>query len=214
MKRILATLIVIAILSVTAFAESNVIYSGNSGHIIFEPGSKHSPTDLFTEFKSVMPGDSLTQTITIRNRASDLVKAKVFIRALGAQEDSYEFLSQLRLRVEKVEDKGSYMFDANADQSAQLTEWYYLGTIYSGGKVDINVILDVPKELDNTYADRIGYLDWEFIVEEQPTELADPKPGGDAPLIIMWSVLGLSVVSVVAVILIRKRKKEENNGEK
>ncbi len=105
-------------------ADGKVIYSGNAGSFIFEPGSKHSLTDLFPNFKGIMPGDTLMQKITLENDANNKVKVKVYIRSLGAHEDSAEFLSQLGLRVAKSSDsKMAYMFDAAANESAQLTDW-------------------------------------------------------------------------------------------
>jgi LPXTG-motif cell wall-anchored protein len=196
------------------FAEDgNVTYSGNSGYFVFAPGSDDSPTDLFPNFKDVMPGDSITQPITVRNNASNAVKVKIYMRALGAHEDSKDFLSQLRLRVEKSEGNAmAYMFDAAASETAQLTDWVCLGTLYSGGKVNLNVILDVPVELGNDYQQQIGYLDWEFKVEEYPVEPSDPKPPqtGDESQLLLWTVLMVTSLGILIFLLIPSRKKKEN----
>ena len=194
-------------------ADGNVTYSGDAGKCIFAPGSEYSPTDLFPNFKDVMPGDSLTQQITVKNDASNKVKVKIYIRSLGAHEESEEFLSQLHLRVEKSEDNTmAYMFDAAASETAQLTDWVCLGTLYSGGEVNLNVILDVPVELGNDYQDAIGYLDWEFMIEEYEIEPTDPEPPktGDESQVFLWA--GLMVTSLIMLILllfIPKRKKED-----
>ena len=194
-------------------ADGNVTYSGDAGKFIFAPGSEYSPTDLFPNFKDVMPGDSLTQQITVKNDASNKVKVKIYIRSLGAHEESEEFLSQLHLRVEKSEDNTmAYMFDAAANETAQLTDWVCLGTLYSGGEVNLNVILDVPVELDNGYQQQIGYLDWEFMIEEYEIEPGDPEPPktGDDSQIFLWA--GLMVTSLIMLILLLflpKRKKED-----
>lgn len=216
MKKCLNVLLVCLILlscAMPAFAEDgHVHYSGDAGKFIFAPGSEYSPTDLFPNFKDVMPGDSLTQTITFRNDASNKVKIKVYMRALGGHEESVEFLSQLHLRVEKSEDNTmSYMFDAAAHETAQLTEWVLLGTLYSGGEVNLNVILDVPVELDNMFQQQIGYLDWEFMIEEYEIDPDDPEPPdtGDESHMILWAgMMGLSMLLLLLLLLTRKREEK------
>lgn len=192
-------------------ADGNVTYSGDAGKFVFAPGSEHSPTDLFPNFKDVMPGDSITQPITVKNDASNKVKVKIYVRSLGAHEDSVEFLSKLHLRVEKSEENTmAYMFDAAASETAQLTEWVCLGTLYSGGEVNLNVILDVPVELDNQYQQQIGYLDWEFMIEEYEIEPTDPEPPKTGDDFQIWIWLGLMIMSLFGLmILILAWKRED-----
>ena len=217
MKKIIALLFTVVLLlssTVTVFAaDGKVTYSGNAGSFVFEPGSDHSLTDLFPNFKGVMPGDTLTQKITVKNNADNKVKVKIYIRSLGAHEDSVEFLSQLGLKVAKSSDNEmAYMFDAAANETAQLTDWVYLGTLYSGGEVNLDVTLNVPVELPNEFQNKIGYLDWEFMIEEFPVEEGDPKPPqtGDNSHMGLWFALMISSLAMLIILLVWRKKDKEN----
>ena len=217
MKKIITLLITFALLlssTMTVFAaDGKVTYSGNAGNFVFEPGGEHSLTDLFPNFKGVMPGDTLTQKITVKNNADNKVKVKIYMRSLGAHEDSVEFLSRLGLKVDKSEENEmAYMFDAAADEKAQLTDWVCLGTLYSGGEVNLDVTLDVPVELDNEFQNKIGYLDWEFMIEEFPVEPDDPQAPqtGDNSNIGLWIVIMLCSLFMIIILLFWRKKDKEN----
>lgn len=217
MKKILTlltTLLLLLTVSFTTFAaDANVTYSGDAGEFVFAPGSKYSLTDLFPNFKDVMPGDSISQKITVRNLASNKVKVKIYMRSLGAHEDgeSPDFLSQMHLRVEKSDDNTMpYMFDAAANVRAQLTEWVCLGTLYSGGEVNLDVNLDVPAEMDNNYANKVGYLDWEFMIEEFPIEDGDPQTGDNTDTV-LWAIMVVAAALLIIIWFVRRRK--ESNTE-
>lgn len=220
MKKIIALFMVCIIaLSVAlpaSAADGKVTYSGNAGSFVFEPGSDHSLTDLFPNFKGVMPGDSLTQKITVKNDADNKVKVKIYMRSLGAQEDSKEFLSQLSLKVAKSSNNEmAYMFDAAANETAQLSDWVCLGTLYSGGEVHLDVTLNVPVELENEFQNKIGELDWEFKIEEFPIESSDPQSPdtGDDFRLGLWIFIMIGSLLMIIILLVWRKKdkeKEEN----
>ena len=199
--RVVLALIMMMTVDVSASAaDGNVTYSGDAGKFIFAPGSEHSLTDLFPEFKDVMPGDTLTQKIVVKNNAKKSVK--ISMRALGAHEDSKDFLSKLNLYVEKVTD--TPLFEAPADQTAQLTEWRQIGVLAPNGEAELMVGLQVPTSLDNNYKTLIGYLDWEFMVEEIGD--GDVQTSDSATYLPWIAGIGGSVAQIVIILAVRKRK--------
>ena len=188
--------------------DGNVTYDGNAKDFIFAPGSEYSPTDLFADFKNLMPGDSVSQKITIDNDISKEVKIKIYMRSLGADQQSQEFLSQLSLTV--VQDGKTNLFDAPASETAQLTDWVYLGTLYSGGKIDLDVTVSVPITLGNDFQDAVGKLTWEFMVEELPVEATDPRPTGDnSNIYVAMTVMSVSAAALTVVLALKKKKEQE-----
>jgi len=210
MKKILSILLVAVLcltLGVPALAAgSSVTFLGHEEGFAFTPGSVYSVSDLFENFKDVMPGDSRSEEITVVNEAKNNVKIKLYMRSLGAQEGTDEFLNQMNLTVTQRGD--SILFDAPADQTAGLTEWTYLGTIYSGGEITLDVTLTVPAEMGNDFAHEIGYIDWQFMVEEFPVEPDDPAPdtGDDRQIGLYMGLMGLCGVILVVAIIGKKKK--------
>ena len=212
MKRICTLLLAMVLLlnvPMAASAESTVIYDASANKFIFTPGTENHPENLFEEFQNVMPGDVLTEEIQIRNSKANGVKIRVYLRSLGAQSESDEFLSQLHMTVKQ---RGkSILFDAPADQTAQLDDWIYLGTIYSGGVITLDVTLEVPITMGNEFQHykAIGYLDWEFKVEEHPIEDSDPKTGDPSEVFFYAGVMVISLSALLFLLLTKKKRKEE-----
>ncbi len=218
-----------AAVSFAADGTSHVTYKGKAKQFIFQPGSDYSPTDLFTNFKGVMPGDTLTQQINVKNEASKKVKVKIYMRALGPAElkdndgeqvvsadESADFLKEMRLKVEL--EKKTKLFEAPADQTAGLTNWVLLGTFHSGADVDLNVGLEVPITMGNDYQERIGALDWQFMVEEYPLDPDDPttptdndnanktKTGDDSNMLV-YGLIALVALGGAAIAIVTRRRK-------
>ena len=207
---LLLALLLVSSMSVTAFAaRSKITYNGTGKSFSIQPGSEYTATDLFDSFKDVMPGDTLTEQIQIENHRSNKVKIKVYMRSQGAQQNTDDFLSQMNLTVRQRGD--SILFDAPADMTAQLTDWTYLGTIYSGGKITLDLTLEVPITMGNEYQHNIGYIDWEFMVEELPIDPSDPTPPKTGDIILAYAaVMVISLTALVVLFLFFKRKKKKD----
>lgn len=214
MKKLIFLLLALSLLIQPVAAQGGeVTYTGDSGSFIFAPGSDHSPTDLFPDLKGLMPGDAITQRITVKNNASNKVKVKIYLRAESVHPEGADFLSQLQMTVVKADAPGNFMFDATADQTAQLTDWALLGTLYSGGEVDLLVTIRVPIELGNEYQDAMGAIDWAFKVEEFPSELVDPvtpETADPAQLGLLYTGVCVSTAALITLLpLYCKRRKNQ-----
>ena len=76
-----------AALTVPALAADAVVRrDGTSGLVIETTGSGYTDTDLFNNFKDVMPGDERTETITIKNSVNGFDYVKLYIRAVPHDE--------------------------------------------------------------------------------------------------------------------------------
>ena len=121
-----------------------------------------------------MPGDTISQKITVKNNADGNVKAEIFLRSFGADEKSEDLLSKRRMYVKKSD--GSYIFGDSAEKPFALDKPVSLGVFLSGETTDIEVILEVPFELDNSYSSSIGKIKWEFSVREMKNIQVSNEP--------------------------------------
>lgn len=186
-KTIVSFLMMLAVLmsfATTVLADSQPIqkstikFNGFTDGFEFKPGSEYTETDLFGNFKNVMPGDVLTEIITFTNSATDCDFVQLYMRAEAHDEESNQlsdkvaesetvatmsdFLAQLSM---KVWNGKELIYDASPDELDGLSENKFLGTFRSGETAELKVELTVPIELGNEYANRVGEVDWVFHVE-------------------------------------------------
>ena len=172
-------LLAVLSMSVTAFAESpSITFKGHSKGFDFQPGSDYTATDLFGNFKNVMPGDTVEETITFTNSAADCDFVNLYMRAEAHDEKENplsenvkgketlatmtDFLSKLSM---EVWNGTELIYKASPDQLGGLQSNTLLGTFRTGETGKLTVKLSVPIDLDNKYANRVGEVDWIFHVE-------------------------------------------------
>lgn len=228
MKKTLKTISALALalllllsMGATAFAESKVTYEGGAEKFVFLPGSEYSETDLFENFKGVMPGDVITQEITVQNNYTKAKKVNIYLRAVVHDEQGnplseevartedlvsmQDFLSQLTMTV-KQGDK--VLFSASPDELDGLKENVLLGAFPGKSYTKLVVELSVPIELGNEYANRVGEVDWVFTAEEVTKTV---QTGDDSDLILWAALMTLSLVTAAGVILTLNRKNKEHS---
>lgn len=205
MKRILticcALLLAMLMLSATALAEeAKVTFVNEKEKFTFAPGSEFSMTDLFPNYKIVMPGDTLEQTITVRNRSQ--MQTRIYIQAIEDVQQPYgEFLDQLHMTVKAENGK---IFDAAANEKDGLAKRRLLGVLKQKGETELTVTLEVPIELGNEHMNKLGIIPWTFIVEEIPEDTT-PHTGDWYQSALWLALAGLLVLAIVFVLLAKRR---------
>lgn len=205
-------------LSVTAFAASpSVTYEGGAEKFVFLPGSEYTDTDLFNDgFKGVMPGDTVTEQVVVQNVREGKYTVRIYMKALAHDKEKnipdddvlatetvasmQDFLHQLSLTVKQGE---KVLFDASPEQLDGLADWVLLGEFSKGGKTTLDVELNVPIDLGNEYANRIGEVDWVFKAEEIP--VVNPKTGDDSNIALYIALCGLSAAALGAALVLKKK---------
>ena len=254
-KKIVSVIVaaILTISMVTPVFASSISYTSKGGFTItIDSLGTLTTSDLFgPEFKELMPGDHVEKKIHIDNKYPGAYSVKLYMKAvphdaanlpeaavpegktLGDIPTMEDFLEQLSMKIYKG---NTLIFEASPEKTAQLTDYisigYYANT--SPG-TDLTVILDVPIDLDERYANRVGEVDWQFKVEETnpgpgpdpkpdpkpvpgpkptPTEPARPAPEtavipktGDTSNLILWIVLMAASASALLGLLLSRKKK-------
>ena len=196
MRRIIvftiAVCLCLAIIEPAQALRAGVYFEGGAENFVFYPGSEWSDTDLFSELKNALPGDTLDEKFKIRNAAPEYDYIKLYLRADTHNDANplsekvaeaetitsmQDFLSQLEL---KVWNGDELIYDAAPSELAGLTNNAYLGSYHNGDATIIKVELLVPSSLGNEYMHRVGEVDWIFVAEAYlDGEIAEPAPSDD-----------------------------------
>lgn len=173
---ILAACILIASAVVYAEGLPTVDFTGREHEFVFTPES----SDLFANFKGVMPGDSLDQQILVRN-SSDM-NVEIYMRAEAVGADDAEFLSYFTLSVRNGD---SEIFNAPVNEQGGLAENVLLGELASGAQLTLDVHLDASLALGDDFQNYDGKIIWVFTVKEieeiTPPPSESPTPSEPPP---------------------------------
>lgn len=193
---LLAALLTSGMVMTALAADSVVTYKGRKSGFEFAPGSRYIETDLFDDFKQVMPGDVKTEKITITNKGKNSDYIVVYIGALlhdgennpispkvleelteddrrgvmSELEYMSDFLEQLTLTVwngEQTEENIIYTGAPESMHTGFEGGKKYIGKLSYNQSLELNVQLAVNMEMGNEYAERIGEVDWVIVAEER-----------------------------------------------
>lgn len=208
---LLMVLVLALSLTATAFAQAaqpaaaDIVYQGENKLIITPKKSNHTATDLFGNFKGMMPGDTRTETITFKNESNtprtDYVKLYIVavphkadnlpvdshITTTGTEEGAKptadlakmaEFLKNFSMTVTQ----GTGPNAKTVAGTATVTEifggqGYLLGTFKKGEGTTLNVELKMSEDAGNEFAAQEGEVDWRFVAEEYTTTPGGRRPG-------------------------------------
>lgn len=196
---LLMALVLALSLTATAFAQAaqpaaaDIVYQGENKLIITPKKSNHTATDLFGNFKGMMPGDTRYETITFKNESStsrtDYVKLYIVAvphKADNLPVDSHitdlakmaEFLKNFNMTVTQ----GTAPNAKTIAGTAAVTEifggqGYLLGTFKKGEGTTLNVALTLSEKAGNELANQEGEVDWRFVAEEYTTTPSGRRPG-------------------------------------
>lgn len=227
MKRTMKTLLALCLCLTLALglcgtalaAESSVSYDGTAKSFTFDTGA-----NLFVNFEGIMPGDTLTEKVTVTISGVKEDYAVICIKAIPHDEtenplSTYtaetedivsmsDFLAQLHMTVECG---GKVIFDAAPSETAQFTDNVMLISASKGTKnksVEMTVTLEVPAELGNEYANRRGEVDWQFTVCDF-TKSPIPTTGDSNNIFLYAAIVVISLCGVAAVIFILRKKDKQ-----
>lgn len=171
------------------------------------PYFKFTPesTDLFENFKNLMPGDTVKQDIEVINTAGKIVR--IWLRAEPVSEADEDFLNQLKLT---VSNGSANIFEAPAGVQDGLAptekspNGVLLGVFKHGGRVDLEATIEVPIEMGSEYMNRMGIVPWTFIIEE--VEVEDTPDTGDDFTLWVWVAAAAVLAAAIVLLLVKQRK--------
>lgn len=186
---------------------STVTYVNRAEQFVFIP----EDTNLFENFKGIMPGDARDQEIQVKNDSAGVVNIYLKINPIDAK--SKDFLEQLNL---KINNKETIIFNDPLASQGSFSEYKLLTKLEPKAKMSLDLLLEVPTSLSKEFMNQEAEVEWLFKVEEvetkQPTETDTfPKTGSSTNA--LYIVTGLLFI-LVGKALYGERKNHHSGTKK
>lgn len=186
--------------------EPGVIYDGKEKSFTFVNTEE---TDLFREFKDVIPGDVLTQKIKLycQNISST---TNLFLKA--SIDDAVDLPDGITLTVYSGENIISH---GSADATNGLDEYVLLGTVSKDGEIDLSVVLTVPRSIGNEISYVEKNIDWQFavqVLDEDKKPIISPVTGDTSNPWLWFVILLVSGTGILWITINEfKQKRQATN---
>lgn len=222
-----ALLACLSFVPVHAAETPTVIYQGEEHRFVIESAVSYADNelvDLFPEFKDVMPGDTLTQSVNVKVENMQGKSVKILLSALKENEDYQTLLGDdyVTLRV----------IQGNRDYTGTLGDGVELGTFTDGADELITVELSIGAEATGEEIENLrAEINWLFEAQElsEETGIEDNKEAGNSWIGSSWIgskimaavqtgdntnlILWIGIIAgsglLVLVLFLRKKKKKQ-----
>lgn len=164
-------------------SDAVLYYNGNTKEFTYFNLDKK---DVFDSFKDMMPGDTRTQTLSVR--AGDIKPGTRMYLKLNSDINA-EILKYINVYV--------YENDKLLPSIDDTIE------IYNFTKDDaftMKVVVEVPEEVNNEAADLVAHLKWTFMIEEDGNTEEVPRTYDGFNMIKYISMILVSLVMIVILI--------------
>ena len=106
----------------------------------------------------------------------------------------------------EISSNNQEIFQGSCDSS--MNEWILIGNLDTNASQILDVTLNIPIEMDDTYQDAIGVVDWSFKVEEnkEPSKSKGTKTGIENPI---YGYGGLVLLGVSLFLYQRQKSQEQ-----
>lgn len=188
-------------MALPAFAANGIELNFKKSIFSFDKTSEYTESDFFGNFKNVMPGDELTETITLNNIAWSCDFIEIYMK-LVPHGDADKLLSQLDMSVVSGD---TTLFKGSPAEG--MAEDVFIAKLRNGQSVKLDLALVVPTTLGNEYANKLGEVDIIFTVDYYPSELiATGQLNWPIPVL-----GGLGVLLIIyGLVLVRRRRKSSD----
>ena len=182
--------------SIDSEGKSEIIYENNAERYIqLENG-------FFDNLGELLPGDHLTDKITIYNSSNNRIKYYLSIDKNSLSDEEIALLDHVHLVIKNGQ--GNILKEGKITDIQKLL----LGTYNHGDQEDISFDLSIPPDLDNEYSKIATKIVWIFSVDEESNNPNTWDLKYDLSItLFLFSAAGLIIVMFLA-------KQEEDNIEK
>ena len=169
--------------------DANVAFVNTSDGFEFDPQS----TDLFIDFKNLVPGETRSQTINVENLHIQVVEIYLradFIDQTKATPQTIELVNKLLheyARITVTDELGKVIYEGpiwgNLDSASDtMRKDISLGKFDTGESRKLNVYLQVDPRMDNEYQELIGLIKWVWSAEGVEPTKPSGGGGGSSPV--------------------------------